>query len=302
MRILGSTLSISQRSLLPEHQPSPEQEEAQSLAHNLIQNYSALHVSSEAIAFAQRRAECEPSPSRDSLIFPLTDDPLVPFQIPPGYGVKGGVAREVLAATLRLRPPREPRDVDLIRKGRHPIPTDEEVARRLMPRDFLHGARVELIREMSGYLSSRDVTINELAVVDAHLTASLVCILDSIGGVLRPSRYRGGTLHRKPSVSGQSLLKMVRLYAEGACAGESWTLMGIPDEVTFSEFDLAIHLNKSFQRSRAVAERFLHTCTLLSLIPASADLLGDTLDELEHLRHGERGLFPDVPANEWRSR
>jgi hypothetical protein len=23
------------------------------------------------------------------------------------------------------------------------------------------------------------------------------------------------------------------------------------------------------------------------------------LEELEHLRHGERGLFPDVPEHEW---
>lgn len=301
MRILGSTLSISQRSLLPEHPPSAEQGEAQRLSHLLIQNYSARHAVAEALSFVQQRAPCQLSEDLSHVVFSLSTDPLSQFQVPAEYGVKGGVAREALAAALRLRPPREPRDIDLVRKGRHRVPDDEEIARRLMPRDFLHGARVELIRDMSAYLSSRDLTINELAVIDDRLSASLVCVLDTIGGVLRPSRYRGGTLHKKPSVGGQSLLKMVRLYAEGACAGESWTLMGIPDQVAFSEFDLAVHLNKSFQRGRAVAERFLHTCTLLSLIAACPNLVSETLEELGHLRHGERGLFPDVPASEWRS-
>jgi hypothetical protein len=92
---------------------------------------------------------------------------------------------------------------------------------------------------------------------------------------------------------------MIRLYAEGSFNGENWTITGIPEEVAFSEFDLAVHLNKAFQRDQTVADRFLHTCELLSLIGASEARVRTALQELEHFRHGEQGLFPDVPADEW---
>lgn len=299
MWIVGSTLSISQRSLMGEHPASDAQRTAQRLAHNLIQSYSARHAVREAIDFVSGYVSCEVQAEGDWLRIALPTDPLTILGIPQGYGVKGGAAREALAVALGLRALRQPRDVDVVRRGKHPLPLDEEVARSLMSRDFAHGARVELIRELPRYLTSRDLTVNEVVAEGSTVSVSLIGALDSIGQVLRPARYRGGTLHRKPSLHGQSLLKMARLYAEGACEGESWSIEGIPEEVTFSEFDLAVHLNKAFQRGRPVVERFLHTCTLLSLITASEDPVRDALEHLEHLRHGERGLLPDVPAEEW---
>jgi hypothetical protein len=92
---------------------------------------------------------------------------------------------------------------------------------------------------------------------------------------------------------------MIRLYAEGNSYGEPWSLAGIPDEVAFSDFDFAINLNKAFERGRSVAEQFVRTAELLALIPAAEDPLQHALEELEHLRHGEKGLFPSVPASEW---
>jgi hypothetical protein len=168
-----------------------------------------------------------------------------------------------------------------------------------MGRDFELGARVELIRNFEDYLASRDLTINEVVAIDSSVYASLLCVLDTMGKVVRPARYRSGTLHRTPSLHGQSLLKMARLYAEGAYYGESWTITGIPEQVEFSEFDLAVHLNKAFQRGREVANEFLYTCEVLSLITATDIRVQNALEELEHLRHGERGMFPDVPSEEW---
>lgn len=299
MWIVGSTLSISQRSLMGEHPVSDAQKTAQRLAHALIQSYSARHAVREAVDFVSGYVSCEVQPEGDWLRIALPRDPLAGLGIPPGFGVKGGAAREALAVALGLRALRQPRDLDIVRRGKHPLPLDEEVARTLMPRDFAHGARVELIRELPRYLTSRDLTVNEVVAEGSVVSVSLIGALDSVGQVLRPARYRGGTLHRKPSLHGQSLLKMARLYAEGACEGESWSIEGIPEEVAFSEFDLAVHLNKAFQRGRPVVERFLHTCTLLSLITASENPVRDALEQLEHLRHGERGLLPDVPAEEW---
>jgi hypothetical protein len=250
----------------------------------------------KTLDFIGENAPNEPIHVEEHLVFSTAS---AHSTIPQGYGVKGGAAREALVAALQLREPRQPRDIDLVRRGQHRSPQDDVVAERHMGRDFQLGARVELIRDLDGYLSSRDLTINEVVAIDSSVYASPLCVLDTIGQVVRPSRYRGGTLHRKPSLHGQSLLKMARLYAEGIRGGESWSITGIPEEVQFSEFDLAVHLNKAFQRGRDVADEFLYTCELLSLIAASDNRIKNALEELEHLRHGEKGLFPDIPPDEW---
>ena len=72
-------------------------------------------------------------------------------------------------------------------------------------------------------------------------------------------------------------------------------LVGIPDQISFSEFDLAIHLNKAFQRGESVAEHFIETLVYLGVIEASATPLSQLLADLAHLRHGEKGLLRDVP-------
>ena len=222
-----------------------------------------------------------------------------PTVIDPPYGLKGGAAREHLVSALNLRQARAPRDIDLIRKGTHPLPADDRMARDFMATDYLHGARVELVRDMTRHLATRDLTINEVASFQSRIFASPLAILDSMGHVTRPSVYRAGTLHRAPSLDGRVLLKMLRLYAEGSQAGEAWRVVGIPEEASFSDTDLALHLNKSFQRGEEVARAFLEACETVSLLPACVDPLRETLDELAHLRHGESGLLPDVPASWW---
>ena len=299
MWIQGSTLSISQRTLPPERPLSPIQSRAQELATNVIQSYSARHTIQDALEFIKDISPIEIVLVDEHARLIPRSPPLPSLNIPAQYGVKGGAARECLVATLNLRAPRQPRDIDLVRRGPHRKAEDDAVAQRFMGRDFQLGARVELIRNLDGYLASRDLTINEVVAIDNSVSASLLCVLDTIGQTIRPSRYRGGSLHRKPSLHGQSLLKMARLFSEGACSQENWTITGIPDEVAFSEFDLAIHLNKAFQRGRIVADTFLRTCEILSLIPASEDRIRNALERLEHLRHGERGLFPDIPTDEW---
>jgi hypothetical protein len=173
------------------------------------------------------------------------------------------------------------------------------MARDFMTRDYQHGARVELIADMNRYFSTRDLTINEIASFGDQIYASPLAILDTLGHVVRPSSYRSGTLHRAPSLDGRVLLKMLRLYTEGSCIGEGWRVVGIPEQVTFSDLDLAIHLNKAFQRGDVVARAFLEACELLSLLPVRGDALVGALEELEHLRHGEKGLLPDVPDAYW---
>jgi len=222
-----------------------------------------------------------------------------PTPTPHPYGLKGGAAREHLISALGIREARAPRDIDLIRRGKHGVADDERMARDFMARDYQHGARVELVADITRYLSTRDLTINEVASFGEQLYASPLAILDSLGSVARPSSYRSGTLHRAPSLDGRVLLKMLRLYAEGTCVGEGWRVMGIPEQVSFSDHDLAIHLNKAFQRGESVARSFLEACETVNLLPARGDALLTVLDEIGHLRHGEKGLLPDVPNDVW---
>lgn len=300
MWIQGLTLSISQRALLPERPLSPLQARAHALANQLIQSYGSRRSLDEALSFIEEHAPPSCALEGDVLSIPLPPSTLSSLGIPAGYGIKGGAAREALISRISLRAPHQPRDIDLVRRGAYRMPTDDVVAQAIMGRDFEHGARVELIRDIGDYLHSRDLSINEVTVINDVVHTSLLCALDTLGHVLRPSRYRSGTLHKRPSLLGTSLLKMARLYAEGLALGENWSITGIPEEVSFSDFDLAIHLNKAFQRDITVADRFLHTLEILSLLPATENRVDRALRELEHLRHGEKGLFPDVPATYWR--
>ena len=293
-----STLTLTERSLTATSPISPIASKAREIAHLFIADRGGRRAIDAATSFLRNDANVA---LRVESGHAILEGPPSSIAIPEDYGLKGGAARERLIGALGIRDTRPPRDIDLIRRGRFARPEDDAHARTFMTRDYLHGARVELVRDLNRYLSSRDLTINEVASFDTTLSVSLLGLLDTFGHVLRPSYYRGGTLHKKPSLDGRILLKMIRLYAEGICADEGWTMVGIPEETSLSEFDLAVHINKAFQRGRDVAERFLESCALLSVIPAREDLLKKTLGDLEHLRHGERGLLPDVPAIEWAS-
>lgn len=272
--------------------------QARELATRFIAHHGAAHVAREVLEFLRECASCELSFAEHVLALSLRAGQLPQEQIPPApYGLKGGAARELLAEALSVRRVREPRDIDIIRKGRFTIPSDDSTAARYMPQDYLHGARVELIHDIPRYLSSRDITINEVASFQGSGSATLLAALDTVGATIRPSSYRGGSIHRKPTLDGRVLLKMVRLFAEAEAHTESAVLVGIPDHVSFSEFDLAIQLNKAFQRSELVAEHFIDTLVYLGVLEASTTPLADVVVDLAHLRHGERGLLQDVPRH-----
>ena len=289
-------LTISQRSLAARTAPSDRQLHARELANSFILHHGAPHLIREGLAFLQVTAPSVLNYSDGVITLPFPSDRLPAEHLPPApYGLKGGAARELLLEALAVRPMRRPRDIDLIRKGSFVIPSDDAAAKRYMPQDYLHGARVELISDLSRYLSSRDITLNEVASFADQGSTTLLAALDTAGATIRPSHYRGGSIHRKPTLDGRVLLKMVRIFAEAEAHNESCILVGIPDQISFSEFDLAIHLNKAFQRGESVAEHFIDALVLLGIIEASSTPLSQVLADLAHLRHGEKGLLRDVP-------
>jgi hypothetical protein len=291
-----TTLTVTQRTLSSRGMPPARQQRARELANSFIVHHGAAHLIHEVFEFLNESALSDLSLSQGIVHLSLPTSRLPLEQIPPPpYGLKGGVARELLVDALSVRNIRQPRDIDIIRKGCFAIPSDDTMAKRYMPQDYQHGARVELVSDMQRYLSTRDITLNEVASFGENGSATLLAALDTIGATIRPSRYRGGSIHRKPTLDGRVLLKMVRLFAEAETHNESSTLVGIPDQISFSEFDLAIHLNKAFQRGESVAEHFIETLVYLGVIEASATPLSKVLADLAHLRHGEKGLLRDVP-------
>jgi hypothetical protein len=191
------------------------------------------------------------------------------------------------------------RDIDLIRQGNHFLAEDELVARDAMPDDYLRGARVELVREKNRYFATRDLTINEVMYLDGVLSVSFLGLLDSIGHTLRPSRYRGGSIHRPPDLSGRIALKMARLRGEALVDGVSWCIVGLPEQCAFSELDLAVHLGKAFQNGTDAAEEFVRTCVILGMLPERPKPLLAALLDVEHLRHGENSPLKYVPKTVW---
>lgn len=291
-------LSLRYRSLRGSCAPSELHTRARALAADILSQGNKLTTRQQTKAFIDRHF---PPALEDYVEYLSCQLAAVTTQIlpklPQNYGFKGGAAREVLASLAHQRPLRCPRDVDVIRRGAFHIPGDMEVARIYMPEDFTHGARVEIIKSMSHYMTSRDITWNELAVFENTLFLTPLAALDTMGHTLRPSRYRGGSLHRLPTLDGKILLKLVRLFAEGELWGDPVELVGIPESTSFSDFDLALQLDKAFQRSPETARVFADTLVALGAVNASHDPLDQLLEDLDYLRFGEKALLRHAPRS-----
>jgi hypothetical protein len=233
--------------------------------------------------------------SKEHSFLTTVQAPEILADLPNNVGVKGGVARSLLLSLLGV-PTLPPRDIDIIRKGSFRAPSDEDLARRYMSDDYRFGARVELFDSASKHLSSRDITINEVMYFNGTLMCSPFAALDALTFTLRPSRYKGGTLSRQPQLLGRVLLKMLRLRAEMTHSGSNWRVVGIPDDAAFGEFDLALHLEKSLQRSPLIAESFLqHTQTAGFLEYSGSELLLPVLEDLIHFTVGESSVIRSLP-------
>lgn len=204
--------------------------------------------------------------------------------LPSRYGFKGGGARHALAALLGRRG-ETPRDIDLVRLGRRWTPLDTELSGRYMREDFLRGNGVELIRSFDRYFATRDLSVNEVIHIDGAVHATPLAVLDTAGYVLRPCRYLPGTLRRPPALFGRTLLKMLRLRAEGLIRGEPWMLVGVPERIQLEDFHVALELSRALERSTDVARIFAESLVTLGLLEPGSD--GDSLsmliDELAHL-------------------
>lgn len=273
---------------------TPEVHAARDLAAALIVSGSAFERWSELASLLEPYGGTEWNIAPDKLTRVLPPDLSLPA-LPPSYGFKGGAARHLLRSALG-RPAELPRDLDLVRIGTRWNATDTELSGRYMGDDFRRGHGVELVRDLSRYLRTRDISLNELLYIDGTLTVTPIALLDTLGLVLRPCRYLPGTLSKPPALLGRILLKMLRLRAEGLARGESWTLLGIPERVDIEEFHVALQLHRAAERSEEVARLFADSLVYLGLltIPSEGDPLAVCRELLDHHLELLQGDRPDL--------
>ncbi len=217
-------------------------------------------------------------------------------KLPQGYFYKGGAARCMLESLLDRGYAMPPRDLDVVRFGRKWCDMDTRVSKEFMPRDFERGSGVELSPAAAVYFDGRDLSINEVLADNTSLRFTPVCLLDSLGCVLRPCWYRGGSIHRPAALKGRTLLKMLRLAAEADVLGASWLVVGVPDEVMVEDFDLAIELNKALFRGRETAEKFIALCAEGGLFDSpSPPSLFEVIQELSLGLYGGLDFFDCMP-------
>jgi hypothetical protein len=219
--------------------------------------------------------------------------------LPGGYALKGGAARSMLEEKLELPSNFPARDIDIVRLGTRWDDLDSEISKTLMPEDFSRGKGVELVSSWRSYFTSRDLTINEIIVLDDELIVTPLGMTDTIARVLRPNNYRLGTSARPPLLPDGTAAKLLRLLAEGEAAAIPWTLLGLPEEQELSDFSLALQLAKSFQRSDKVAALFAELCAHLGYVDAeSKSALHSLCENLETFFIGESSLISLVPETE----
>ena len=202
----------------------------------------------------------EPFPHR----FTLRVEPEVVAGLPPvpeGYGFKGGVARKVLARTLRHNAFTLPvRDIDLLRTADTPGDEDHRLAQLYMPDDLTLGEfGIEVLSDEAAYMNSRELTVNQLVLVGDELTVTHACLLDTLGLTLRVTgahltRTRG---YVHPGVA----LKALRFAANLTAGGSEPRVL--PFRVTPRrmkhgfDFYFALHLSRVYENGEAVAGVYL---------------------------------------------
>lgn len=236
--------------------------------------------------------EC--TPARISLAVDSLELP----PLPRGFFFKGGAARLALGCALGVPSP-QPRDLDVVRFGSGWSETDAVISKTVMPRDFERGFGVEVCVTVDRYLRTRDLSVNEVFFGEGVVRATPIAILDTLGGLLRPCTYRPGSIRRPPSLRSATVVKMLRLRAEGLVDGYPWSLVGIPLDQVIEPFDVALQLDKAFARSPQVAAVFIEQCAAVGIFPPASDPATSFLESIGEIMSAvfePEGFFRHIPA------
>jgi hypothetical protein len=195
-----------------------------------------------------------------------------PFlELPDGYGYKGGAARAVLRTALGLNII-SPRDIDLIRLSDEAYPgADEELAQKYMGADFEFGDGVECLESVDEYFNSRDFTCNEVLVLKDKIIVSEACVRDTLRNIIRVSCYEKNAWNNTlgPKVMAKALRFYVQHISDFGYAELASDDRSCIERAFINPFWIAVHLDRAFEVSNEVAEKFLEILKRFEIVDVS---------------------------------
>ena len=202
-------------------------------------------------------------------------------RLPLNYAYKGGASRLALLAALgKNTKNRVPRDLDIFRVGKEATAEDSKVAKQFMPDDFKHGSGVELVSDYENYLRTRDLTINQVALVEDKIICSYSAIEDSMNYILRPTPH---VTDSNGLAQGKITMKTLRMRAESLLEGDIAVLSEERHNPRVSMFDIALHLERSLTRGTRAAQYYISECVRLGYLTDDKmkSPIGDTIHTLQ---------------------
>lgn len=183
------------------------------------------------------------------------------LELPPGYGLSGGAARDIALAMLRGE--RLPvRDIDVVAFSEfNPDLAPEtlsEVSARLMPDDYAHGNGVRT-ENLLHYFSSRDFTMNEVAVVSGQLLMTPRAADAIVNNVIEPTEYAHSPEEGQHLSSKLTVKAILQECVLGQVRGSAEIRGFDPEKAVRSvdAFALALGLQKALDHGPDMAHRYL---------------------------------------------
>ncbi len=208
-------------------------------------------------------------------------------KLPEGYGYIGGAARSELLRELDLDTESTPRDKDIVRiVSEDVLGIDEELGQEFSAEDYTHGHGVQELRE--NYFKTRDFTINELLVYKNFIYLTKSCLLDTIRGILRFTKYEliNNEQNENEEEEGvrndKVLAKAIRFASEALIRGRKLEIENKePFRVqSIQLFHIALHLDRAFQRGIRIADEYVRQLVAIGQLPEDINDSSQALDYL----------------------
>lgn len=197
--------------------------------------------------------------------------------IPPQYGFKGGAARLALGLALNYNFSfRRPRDIDIVRFGdKKTSNVDKELEKAFMNEDAKYGHGIEILESIEKYFETRDITINEILIINDSIYFTIACLTDLYNKVLRPTNHVLDNFYQPdPKIT----MKILRLKALASISGEDFTITCERYNPKVSNFHIALHLDRALGQNSRVATEYIYECVKYEYLPKF--LLGKSIGDV----------------------
>lgn len=197
--------------------------------------------------------------------------------IPPQYGFKGGAARLALGFALNYNFSfRRPRDIDIVRFGsKNSSKIDRELEAAFMKDDSSYGHGIEVLDSIEKYFQTRDITINEILILNDSIYFTIACLSDLYHKVLRPTEH---VLDKFRQPDPKITMKMLRLKALASVSGEEFTITSERYNPKVSTFHIALNLDRANEQGSKIALEYIYECIKHEYLPNF--LLGKSIGDV----------------------